>query len=56
MFPTLPKTVQDLLITCEYLLKESGQRFLLSHTTHKKKRPKNYETTIFCCSDFGSQY
>jgi hypothetical protein len=41
MFPTLPKTVQDIIITGEYLLTESGQRFLLSHTTHRNTRQKN---------------
>ena len=43
-FPTLPKSVQDLI--SKYLLTESGQRFLLSHRTYRNTLQKTIESSV----------
>ena len=53
MFPTLPKSLQDLIISGEYLLTESGQKFLFSHGTYRNTRQKTNETSVIYCSDVG---
>ena len=53
IFPTLPKKVQDLILEGDYLMTEAGQRFLLSHATHRNTRQKNDETSVIYCSDIG---